>query len=155
MVALKPKINVLRALSSVVAEKALFFFLIIASIVLTLLFIAICLLVYFFSPWWWLLLVIYIPLFIASVLIYLIARFIASRLYPTPLSRTQKQQLQAFTDKILRLLETRGMNWWWFAALCIRDLFFYRELRTLKDILSDATSLKRDFTALEHDLNQS
>ncbi len=155
MPAIKPKIQVLRALSAVMARRAITLFFVIDNVILTLSLIGIWALAHFLSTWWWLLLVIYIPLFIASVLIYLIARFIASRLYPTPLSRTQKQQLQAFTDKILRLLETRGMNWWWFAALCIRDLFFYRELRTLKDILSDATSLKRDFTALEHDLNQS
>ena len=152
MVAIKPKINVLRALSAVVAKKAVFFFLIIDSVILTLMLIAICLLVYFFSPWWWLLLVIYIPLFAASVIVYLIAAFIASRLYPAPLTREQKQHLQEFTDKILRLLETRGMSWWVFAALCVRDLLLYRELRTLKSLLADTTSLKSDFEALEQEL---
>ena len=153
MVAIKSKIDVLRALSSVIAKRAIFFFLIIDSVFLTLSFIGICLLVYFFSPWWWLLLIIFIPLFIASGIIYLLARFVASRLYPAPLSREQRQHLQEFTDKILRLLETKGMGWWWFAALCMRDLLFYRELRTLKDILNDATSLKHDFTALEQELS--
>ena len=153
MVAIKSKIDVLRALSSVIAKRAIFLFLIIDSVFLTLSFIGICLLVYFFSPWWWLLLIIFIPLFIASGIIYLLARFVASRPYPAPLSREQRQHLQEFTDKILRLLETKGMGWWWFAALCMRDLLFYRELRTLKDILNDATSLKHDFTALEQELS--
>lgn len=153
MVAVKPKINVFRALSKVVAKKAILFFLVIDSVILTLMFISICLLVYLFSPWWWLLLVIYIPLFIVSAVIYLIARLIAHSLYPASLTREQKQHLQEFTDKILRLLETRGMGWWWFAALCVRDLLFYRELRTLKDLLADATSLKSDFTNLEHELH--
>ena len=149
MVAIKSKIDVLRALSSVIAKRAIFFFLIIDSVFLTLSFIGICLLVYFFSPWWWLLLIIFIPLFIASGIIYLIARFVASRLYPAPLSREQRQHLQEFTDKILRLLETKGMGWWWFAVLCVRDLLLYHELRTLKQILSDTTSLKQDFLNLE------
>lgn len=153
MVAVKPKINVLRALSSVVAKKAIFFFLIIDSFILTLMFISICLLVYFFSPWWWLLLIIYIPLFVASIIIYLIAAFIASRLYPAPLAREDRRHLQEFTDKILRLLETRGMSWWVFAALCVRDLLLYRELRTLKSLLTDTTSLKSDFEALEQELS--
>ena len=153
MVAIKSKIDVLRALSSVIAKRAIFLFLIIDSVFLTLSFIGICLLVYFFSPWWWLLLINFIPLFIASGIIYLLARFVASRPYPAPLSREQRQHLQEFTDKILRLLETKGMGWWWFAALCMRDLLFYRELRTLKDILNDATSLKHDFTALEQELS--
>ena len=149
MVAVKFKINVLSALSSVIAKRAIFFFLIIDSLFLTLSFIGICLLFYFFSPWWWQLLIIFIPLFIASGIIYLLARFVASRLYPAPLSREQRQHLQGFTDKILRLLETKGMGWWWFAVLCVRDLLLYRELRTLKEILSDTTSLKQDFLNLE------
>jgi hypothetical protein len=152
MVAIKSKIDVLRALSSVIAKRAIFFFLIIDSVFLTLSFIGICLLVYFFSPWWWLLLTIFIPLFIASGIIYLLAVFIASRLYPAPLSREQRQHLQEFTDKILRLLETKGMGWWWFAVLCVCDLLLYRELRTLKEILSDTTSLKQDFLNLEREI---
>lgn len=152
MVGIKSKINVLRALSSVIAKRAIFFFLIIDSVFLTLSFIGICLLVYFFSPWWWLLLIIFIPLFIASGIIYLLARFVASRIYHAPLSREQRQHLQEFTDKILRLLETKGMGWWWFAALCVRDLLLYRKLRTLKEILSDTTSLKQDFLNLEREI---
>lgn len=152
MVAVKPKINVFRALSKVVAKKAILFFLVIDSVILTLMFISICLLVYLFSPWWWLLLIIYIPLFIISAALYLIARLIAHRLYPAPLTREQNRHLQDFTDKIIRLLETRGIGWWWFAALCVRDLLLYRELRTLKNLLADATSLKSDFDALEQEL---
>lgn len=153
MTAIKPKINVLRALSAVVAQRAIFLLLVIDSVILTLMLIGIWALAHFLSAWWWLLLIIFIPLFVASALIYLIARFIASRLYPGPLTRQQRQKLQDFTGKILRLLETRGMGWWVFAALCVRDLLLYRELRTLKDLLADATSLKSDFTNLEHDLH--
>lgn len=152
MVGIKSKIDVLRALSSVIAKRAIFFFLIIDSLFLTLSFIGIYLLVYFFSPWWWLLLIIFIPLFIASGIIYLLAVFIASRLYPAPLSREQRQHLQEFTDKILRLLETKGMGWWWFSTLCVRDLLWYRELRTLKNLLADATSLQQDFKNLEKEI---
>ena len=152
MVVIKSKIDVLRALSKVVAKKAMLFFLIIDSVFLTLSFIGICLLVYFFSPWWWLLLIIFIPLFIASGIIYLLVRFVASRIYPAPLSREQRQHLQEFTDKILRLLETKGMGWWWFAALCVRDLLLYRELRTLKNIIGDAHSLRDSFKQLEEEL---
>ncbi|MGE5298483.1 MAG: hypothetical protein ACM3KF_00390 [Acidobacteriota bacterium] len=153
MTAIKPKINVLRALSAVVAQRAIFLFLVVDSVILTLILIGIWALAHFLSAWWWLLLIIFIPLLVASLIIYIIASFITTKLYPAKLSRKQKQQLNDFTGKILRLLETRGMGWWWFAALCMRDLLFYRELRTLKDILNDATSLKHDFTALEQELS--
>lgn len=152
MVAIKPKINVLLALSALIARKAVLLFLVIDSVVLTLTFIGICLLAYFFSPWWWLLLVIYIPLFIASAVVYLTIAFIAARLYPAPLVRKHRQHLQEFINKLQRLLETRGISWWQFAAVCVRDLLFYRELRTLKGLLADTASLKGDFTELEREL---
>lgn len=152
MVAITPKINVLRALSKVVAKKAIFLYLILVSVILTLMFICIGLLTYFFSLWWLLLLIIYIPLVTISAIVYIAARLVAHGVYPTPLSREQTQHLQEFTDKILRLLETKGMGWWWFAMLCMRDLVWYRELRTLKNMLHDTTSLKNDFTHLEQEL---
>lgn len=34
----------------------------------------------------------------------------------------------------------------------MRDLVWYRELRTLKNMLHDTTSLKNDFTHLEQEL---
>ncbi len=153
MVQVRSKIQVIRALSAIVARQAITAFLIIDSVILTLSIIGIWALAYFFSSWWWLLLIIYIPLAAVSALIYLIARFIASRLYPYPLSKDQRSRLQVFTTKILRLLETRGMGWWVFAALCIRDLLFYRELRTLKGLLADAVSLKADLVDLERELS--
>ena len=152
MAHLSSKLQVVRALSAVVARRAITMFLIIDSVILTLMLIGIWALAHFLSPWWWLLLIIFIPLLVASLIIYIIASFITTKLYPTKLSRKQKQQLNDFTDKILRLLETRGMGWWVFAALCVRDLLLYRELRTLKDLLADATSLKSGFTTLEREL---
>ena len=116
-------------------------------------FICIGLLTYFFSLWWLLLLIIYIPLVTISAIVYVSARLIAHSIYPASLSREQKQHLQEFTDKILRLLETKGMGWWWFAMLCMRDLLVYRELRTVKNLLVDTTSLKNDFSNLEQELH--
>lgn len=149
---IKPKINVLRALSAVIARRVIRLFAIIVGAILAVTLFGVWVLAHFFSPWWWLLLIVYIPLFIASAFIYLIAMAIATSLYATPLSRDQRKHLLEFTDKITHLLETRGMNWWWFAALCMRDLLFYRELRTLKELLADAISLKADLTSLEREL---
>lgn len=152
MVRIQPKITVLRAISSVVARRALFAITIVAAIVFAVLLAIIVALAYFFSSWWWLLLVIYIPLLLIVAIVLLVAYFIASKLYSPRLTLDQKRHIQEFTDKLLRLIETRGLGWWWFAALCVRDLLFYRELRTLKGIISDATSLKNDFASLEREL---
>src|SRR5690349_9143730 len=131
---LEPKIRVLRALSAHIAKRALTLFSVIDGLLLILLLAAIWALAYFISGWWWLLLIIYIPLLIISLLIYFLATFIAARLYRGKLTRPQRRELDAFVNKIIALLETRGMGWWWFAALCVRDLVFYRELRTLNEL---------------------
>ncbi|MGB4768772.1 MAG: hypothetical protein WBP22_05995 [Candidatus Saccharimonas sp.] len=147
--ALRPKVRVLRALSAHIAKKAIRLFVLIDGVLLILLFAGIWVLASFLNEWWWLLLVIYIPLIIASTIIYMTASLITITLYRERLSRFQHQQLDVFVNKIIALLETRGMGWWWFAALCVRDLVFYRELRTLNELLHTTTSLKQDFAKLE------
>lgn len=146
---LQPKIRVLRALSARIAKRALRLFTIVDGVLLALLFTGIWVLTYFFSSWWWLLLILYIPLLIVSLFIYLIASFTTARLYRERISTLQRQQLDSFTGKIIELLEARGMGWWWFATLCVRDLLLYRELRTLNELLATATGLKHDFDQLE------
>ena len=150
--ALRPKVRVLRALSAHIAKKAIRLFTLIDGVLLILLFAGIWVLANFLNEWWWLLLIIYIPLIIASTIIYMTASLITTALYRERLSRFQHQQLDAFSDKVIKLLELRGMNWWWFAALCIHDLLRYRNLRTLSELLDTATSLKEDFTKLEESI---
>lgn len=149
---LESKITVLRALSVVVARRAIRFFVIATSIIFTLCLIGIGLLVYFFGSWWWLLLVLYLLLLVVAMGIYIVTRFIIWRMYPHRLTREQTKHLQEFSDKIIRLLETRGLGWWWFTAVCLGDVLLYRELRMLKSLLSDAVSLKSAYLELEEEL---
>ena len=149
---LQPKVRVLRALSAHIAQKALRLFILVDGLLLILLLAGIWALAYLFNEWWWLLLIVYIPLLIASAIIYTVISFIVARLYRERLSRVQHQQLDGFSEKVLEVLEVRGMGWWWFATLCIRDLLLYRNLRTLGELLDTATSLKADFATLEKDL---
>lgn len=147
--ALQTKLQVLRALSSHIATKAIRLFAVITSTVLVVLLVAIWALAHFITAWWWLLLLLYIPLLVASLAIYLVASFLASKLYKNKLTHSHRQQLDAFVDKIMELLEARGLGWWWFCALCIRDLVYYRELRTLNGLLDTTKSLTSDFAKLE------
>lgn len=152
-VAITPKLTVLRALSAVVARRVLRLFLIITSLFLVLGIITIWAFAHFFSVWWWLLLIVYLPVLVVAMTAYLLSRFIVWRLYPVSLSREQTRHLRDFSDKLVRLLETRGLSWWWFAIVCVKDLLVYRELRMLKTLLGDATSLRDDFVHLEKELN--
>ena len=148
-----PKLIVLRAISAAVARRALFWVSIVAGIALALLLAGIWALAQFVSDWWWLLLVVYIPIFFICLFIFIIARILIRQLYRVRLNNDQKELTRQFTDKLQHLLESRGLGWWWFTVLCVRDLIVYRELRTLKDLIRDATGLKEDFAALERALS--
>ena len=149
---MKPKINVLRAVTASVAWRALLIATIIVGVALALLFSAIWALAYFASEWWWLLLIVYVPLLLGAIAIFTTGRFLIKKLYSQQLSREQKVLLNNFTDKIQRLLETRGIGWPLFALLNVKDIVFHRELRTTKNLVSDTTGLKRDFAELEKKL---
>ncbi len=146
---LTPKIVVIRAISAAVARRALFWVSMIACVALVLLLAGIWALAQFESGWWWLLLIVYIPAVIVCLIVFIVTRILIQQLYSVRLSHEQKELTKQFTNKLQRLLESRGIGWWWFTILCVRDLILYRELRTFKDLLHDATGLKEDFTALE------
>lgn len=150
---LQPKIQVLRALSAHIAHKAIRLFVLVDGALLILVFTGIWALAHFLNTWWWLLLVVHIPLVVLSTIIYMTASLIATTLYRKRLSRLQHQQLDAFSEKVIQLLELRGMGWWWFATLCIRDLLRYHSLRTLSELLDTATNLKEDFAKLEESIS--
>lgn len=150
---MQAKVDVIRALTSTVAKRALLVISIVGAIISVLLLIGIWALAHFLSAWWWLLLFIYIPWLVIALVVLSFAKLIAHKIYPQALSSRQRRLLKGFVDKIQRLLESRGMGWWVFAFLCFKDLLFYRDLRTLKELIADTTSLKRDFEELERNFS--
>lgn len=149
---MKPKLDVLRALSAVIAMRAITLTRIVGFVVFALLFVGIWALGSYVSPWWWLLLIVYIPLLVAVLAVLFVAQFLVRKLYPVKLSREQKRLLTNFTDKIQGLVEARGMGWWWFMVLNVKDIVLHRDVVTTKKLLADTTSLARDFKELEEKL---
>lgn len=149
---MKPKIDVLRAVSSTVAKRALRLATILVVGAATIILGIIRALAYFVSDWWWLLLIVYVPLAVICTLLITSLRFFVARIYRKQLTKKQQAELNGFTDKIQRLLEARGIGWPLFAILNVKDIIFHRELRTTKNLVSDTTSLKRDFEELEKKL---
>lgn len=149
---MQSKVAVLRALMSVIARRVLGFLLIAAGAISLLVFIGIWALGTYVSAWWWLLLVVFIPWLLIATSIFLVVAAIVRRIYPEPMSKPQQKLLLGFADKIQRLLETRGIGWWVFALQCLKDLLFHRDLTTLKGLIADTTSLRRDFETLEQTL---
>lgn len=145
------KVSVFRALSAVFATKLL----VLARWVLfgsaLILFLIVWALATYVDPLWWLLLVIFIPLLLLGLVVYLAARFIAGRLYSKKLTKQQKVALNGFTDKTLRILEARSIPPFLIAGIVIKDLIVHRNLKSLKSLLEDTTTLRADFAKLEQE----
>lgn len=146
---MQSKVEVMRALCYIVARRVLVVVALIILIISILLLLGIWSLAYYFSAWWWLLLFIYTPLVAAAFFVYVIASFIVRKIYPRPIRDNQRRLLENFVGKIQRLLEVRGIGWWVFALQSLKDLLLYRDLKTLKELIVDTTSLKKDFSELE------
>lgn len=106
-------------------------------------------LAYFFSPWWWLLLVPFLVLFGVFLLVRLFIRFLITRLSPDRVTPEQHRALDEFTDKIERILEARSTPLPLIVLISMKDLVFHRDITTIRSVINDSVSLKRDYQVLE------
>lgn len=149
---MKPKIDVLRAVLVRVARRTLFLLSIIGGAISVVVLAVIWTLAHYASNWWWLLLILYVPLVVLSATLMLAARLLVRRVAPPGLSRQHNKLIDHFVDTIQQLLATHGISWSAFALLNVKDILFYRELRTVRELLAHTTSLRKDFAELEERL---
>ena len=144
------KVRATRAVITVLVRRAVQFWTFIAFGLFALIFAICWALATYVSPWWWLLLIAYLPLLAFALLVRVIIGFFLESLFCTrDLSKPQRLAVNAFVDKIQRLLEARGMGLWVFTLLSFKDILFHRDLRTARHTLDDATSFHKDFAELE------
>ncbi|MES2876638.1 MAG: hypothetical protein V4678_04175 [Patescibacteria group bacterium] len=144
-----PQITAARALTAHIAYR----FIRLATFVALGIFAAVLLLcwvlAYFFTAWWWLLVV---P-FAAVLFVFLIIRFIITllvrRIHAERLRSDQRAALDSFVGKLERLIEARGTPPIFFVLISIKDLLIHRDITTIKELISDTTSLRRDYQELE------
>lgn len=149
---MKPKIDVVRAVSARVARRALDAASIVVGVAFVVVLAGTWALAHFFSHWWWLLMVFALPLFLIGAIVMLLGRFATRRLAPSGLAKQHDELIDSFVDKMQALLETRGMNWPPFALASVKDLVVHRDLRGVKALIADTASLRRDFAELEERL---
>ncbi len=146
---MKPKIAAMQALIAYTALRALRLATLVGLILLVLLLTLLWTLSYYVSPWWWLFA---LPLAVV-VVIALVLRFIVMRIihliHRHPFTEPQRQALESFTGKLLRVAEQTGTPAWLYAFSILRDMVRHQDLKTVRDIIQDTTDLRREFTALE------
>lgn len=149
---MKSEIAVARALGAVFVQRMLGLFTVVGLTVSALLLLIVWALATWLSSWWWLLLIIILPLIAIFLFVRLVASFIAKRIYPQRINKSQKASLGGFVDTVQGLLEARVMGWPLFVLISVKDLVLHRELRSLKKLISDTAGLRQEFNNLKNDL---
>lgn len=146
---MKPKVATARALAAYTAARSIRLITLAFSIITIILLLVAFLLTYYISAWWLLLL---IPILFFG-LVFLIIRFIVNRIvrliYRHPFNHDQRKKLEAFTQKIIGLLEARSTPPFFFAIMTVKDILIRRDATTLRSLISDSISLKSNFADLE------
>lgn len=83
------------------------------------------------------------------MVIRLVVSFLIRRIHADTLRPDQKKALDELTDKLERLIEARGTPPIFFVFISIKDLLVHRDITTLKGIVQDSATLKRDYQKLE------
>ena len=143
------KLTAARALTAHIAQRVFVIAVIIVVVSFVILLAVIWALAHFVSAWWWLLLVPFLFIFGILSLLGLFIRFIILRIYSQRLRPEQKKALGDFMEKVQGLIEARGTPPQLFILITIKDLVLHRDITTIKKLIRDSSSLKRDFSELE------
>lgn len=100
------------------------------------------------TEWWYILLIVLIPATILLVILWTVSRFILSALMPRKLSKEQRQQLFAFTNKLATTIETIRTPLPLIGLLILKDAIRKRENDLLRDTIQNTRTLKSDFNEL-------
>ena len=130
------KLTAPRALTALVARRAIRFATIIAVFITVVGFAVSAVLVYFFTPWWWLLAAFFILVFGVFLLIRIISMTIVRLIHPNNLTCEQKQAMNQFVDKIQEIVEAKSMPLFLVALICIKDILFHQDVVTIKQLIS-------------------
>lgn len=146
---MKPKITTARALAAYVGRRSLRLVTLIVTVLITVVSIVTGLLAYYISPWWLILAIPFALLAVAFFAIRWALLALIRSLYRHPFSRSQREQLDAFSNKVLGLVDARSTPLPIFALITLWDIIRRRDATTLRKLVNDSTSLKKDLTELE------
>lgn len=143
------KLTAPRALTALVARRAVRFATLIAAAITLSSVVISALLVYFFAPWWWLLAVFFILLFGIFILIRIVSMIIIRIIHPNNLTPEQATAMNKFVDSILEIIEAKSTPLFIVALICIKDILFYRDIVTIKKTIQDTVSLRTRYAEIE------
>ncbi len=143
------KLTAARALTAHIAQRFIRLATFIALGVFVSVLLACWLLAYFFSGWWWLFIIPFVFLLFVFLVVRLIVLFLVRRIHAERLRPDQRKALNNFVSKLERLIEARGTPPIFFVFISIKDLLIHRDITTIKELIRDTASLRREYQELE------
>ena len=98
--------------------------------------------------WFWVFILL-VPLTFVAATVLIVLWLLSSRLAPRRLNKQERRGMAVFTDKILRLAETRATPWPIMAALIAKDIIRGRRSAYIERLIDDTRSLKGDFVEIK------
>ena len=144
-----PYIRALRAITATVFQRVYRFVAVIIAIILLLLWALVFYLGIAVSGWWFMVLIALIPLTIIVIVIATILWFLSKRLLPRTLEKSEKAEVLAFSDKILRVAEVRATPLPIMLFLIAKDIVRGKKSSFVEGVIADSSSLKADFTKIK------
>lgn len=138
-----------RALTALVALRAVRFATITAIVVTVMGIIVSATLAYFFTPWWWLLATLFIILFGIFLFVRIICMVIVRIIHPNNLTARQTKAMNEFVNTIQEIIEARSTPLFFVALICIKDVLVHRDIVTIKKLVKDTARLRSNYAKIE------
>ena len=145
---MKPNITAIRAITAEFVGQFVRPFFWVALGILACLVIITILLAINISPWWWLLAIPVVMLGIVGTVIWLIVRFILSRLSPR-LTTEQRTATKGFVTKLQFTKDTIQTPYPLIIFYVIRDIILRRDRGFISEVTEHSRTLKPDFEKLK------
>ena len=150
---MKPTIKVLRAITSEYLRGILKPIGVVTGLIFAIIFGIIIGLSIVIDVWWLAALLIIIPIGLVAASVFVVLWFATNHLAPKKMSSTEKQAVRNFTAKASNIIETVQGPWPVTVTAVAKDVLRDRESRVLTEVISNSSSLRTDFVALQQMFN--
>ena len=141
-------VGLLRAISAVFAQSLIRKIGFVAVCVWALL-LALCVaLITRVDVWWGLALIPLLVVGVVAAVFGAVLWFAAQRLAPRKLSRVERKEIKAFSDKVMHVAERVKTPLPILATMTAKDILLRRDSDTVRELIDESTSLKADFQTL-------
>jgi hypothetical protein len=151
---MKKDVALLRAVASVLLRRHVSRLFAVPGLVIVGLVVAVVWCLKTYGGWWVLCLVVLVPMLAVLGGAWLLSMFMARLLAPRSLKRDEQRDIAGFTDRVVLLTEQARTPLPMLGLRLVRDMLLHRDIRSLKRVIDQSSTLRSDYAALRNKLEQ-